>query len=106
MKKKYGGIDGGQAIEDVQEAVVVETPKEPATNTSNRSVIFVMLGYYLVTYFIVEMLIIATGLSEQQFYMKLPLPISLWLIPSLPFILTAVYFIRKGRKTKQKEEGR
>ena len=98
MKKKYGGIDGGQAIEDVQEAVVVGI-KKPVKKLSKGSVIFGLLAYVLVTSLMVSLIIVATGLSELMIANKVPTAIyfAIIFLPTILLGLRILYNSLKGR---------
>lgn len=92
MSKKYGGVETGANLEDMQEAFIVgetkETPppKRPTWRIITGWVVFVVLSYY-----IVAMMELATGIYERQdisFAVKLAIPL-------LPTLIRAVLVIIK-----------
>ena len=91
MAKKYGGVDNGANLDDVQEAFIVgetkETPlpKRPTWRIVVGWVVFIVLSYY-----VVAMLELITGIYERQdvsFAIKLAIPL-------LPTLVRVVYTIQ------------
>ena len=99
--RQYGGVNNKKSINEIQEAVIVNAPvfrsKPPKTKAG---ALVGWLVYYFVTFIIMSLLVVITGIFEQSFYRNLPFFIQTWLIPSLPFILTLIYAVYKIRKLK------
>ena len=103
MTKKYGGVNNKKTINQIQEAVVVGAPiVQKKMPKSKAGVICGWIVYYIVTFIITELLLVITTISEQPFYHSLPLVVSLWLIPSLPFLLTLLILVLQSILRKKK----
>ena len=101
MIKKYGGIDGGQAIEDVQEAIIVGEENPPvAKTTSNRGIFFGLIVYVLVTTLVMSLILTATGLSELMIAQKVPLVayFAVLFLPTILLFLRIIYNVFKRRR--------
>ena len=106
MAKKYGGVDNKQSFNQIQEAVVVDAPiVQKKMPKSKAGTIFGWLVYYFITWLITWLFLMATGISEQNFYRAMPLWAEIWLIPSLPFIITLISVLINAHDLKRKKAG-
>ena len=98
---EYGGINGTDNIDDVPEATIVENVvKKPQPISKSKAVLLAVLLWW-VTWQITTLAIMATGIFEQSYYRSLPLFVSFFLIPSIPFF---TIMLRRWAKTRTKKE--
>ena len=99
MKKKYGGVNNSKAYDEVQEASVVGEPKpapKPVVKRSTASIIGEWVVYIFVTYLIMELLIVATGVYE--WLTSKNAFVAIFCIPFIPTIIRATKAIYKSKK--------
>jgi hypothetical protein len=100
--KKYGGVDTLKSIDEIQEAVIVGAPIIQNKMPKSRfGIVFGWIVYYAVTFVIAMLFVMITGIFEQPFYGNLPFLVQIWLIPSIPFILTLLLLLRPKRNMKK-----
>lgn len=102
MSKKYGGVNNKKSIDEIQEAVVVSAPifrkKQPK---SKAGVVGGWLVYWVVSWAITSLFIVATGLGEQMMSAHVPWWVNAFIIPSVPFLLTLIWSVLKSKKAKK-----
>lgn len=100
MMKKYGGVNNKKSLYEIQEAHIVSAPgmSKITKKQSKTSVIFGWLVYLVVSYIFTDLLIII--ITDSYNRIKVPLWV-IFLLPSVPFILTLVLKIVASLRNKK-----